>query len=156
MSEFLKAKESMEKYKQQHEKLQKRRETWNLITRDTIKNSLQNITSTLKLEWSVDTATKNKNFQAVSVSVGTIPFGIMIDNSIVTMSGASLLYSQLFNGKILVLVFFPTLSDLVEKKQPTDLGTFEPEDINEELIESHFAKFFDFLTLWEDDPTKIN
>ena len=61
----------------------------------------------------------------------------------------SLIYQQLFNGKIMALINLPYIEKYGQPQEPRSVAIFRPDEITEEQIAAHLAEFLGDLTMWE-------
>ncbi|MFM8371120.1 MAG: hypothetical protein ACKOCO_01945 [Bacteroidota bacterium] len=61
----------------------------------------------------------------------------------------SLIYQQLFNGKIMALINLPYIEKYGQPQEPRSLAIFRPDEMTEEHIAAHLAEFLGDLTMWE-------
>ena len=70
-----------------------------------------------------------------------------------------LIYQQLFNGKIQVLILPPYIEGLGEPRPPKMVGIYRPEEIKDPFIVRHCEEFIRDMTDWEDydddEPSKV-
>ena len=62
----------------------------------------------------------------------------------------SLIYQQLFNGKILALVNYPYIENYGEPRPPKTIGIYRPEELTPPFFIRHFEDFITEITNWED------
>ncbi|MBK9017099.1 MAG: hypothetical protein IPM82_25265 [Saprospiraceae bacterium] len=78
--------------------------------------------------------TKWKNLEAVVLSLGTVKSGMYqkieqgIEMPLVKQSG-SLIYQQLFNGKVIVLIQYPFIENYGEPRPPKTIAIYRPEEL---------------------------
>jgi len=68
----------------------------------------------------------------------------------VIKDGGYLFYTQLYNGKISVLVTVPTIEKYMEALEPKSLEVLQPAKLTKEKIMGHVAAFLEEVTIWED------
>ncbi len=61
-----------------------------------------------------------------------------------------LIYQQIFNGKLQVLINFPFIEGYGEAKPPKMVGIFRPDELNEMVFLRQMEIFFAELSNWED------
>ena len=62
----------------------------------------------------------------------------------------SLVYQQLFNGKVQVMIGFPYIEGFGEPRQPKVIGIYRPEEIKPPFLVRHMEDFIKEITMWED------
>ena len=96
-----------------------------------------------------------KGLEVISIRLGIRKSGIFQElpnneEKVFLKDFGSLVYSQLYNGKIQVWMSYPHIEGLMEPKQPKFIEIITPFELNEGLILNHFDTFFKTLTEWED------
>ncbi len=145
------------KYKHILENTLKYRESWHKNVKPLLTASLDEILKQSGLAKGEIIVRDNiANLEAVVFDLGRSSSGISenLDDSGVmrTMikSNGSLIYQQLFNGKIMVMTVSPHIEGYGQPKPPTTLEILRPEEINQKIIIKHLETFFDEITEWED------
>jgi hypothetical protein len=64
--------------------------------------------------------------------------------------GGSLVYQQLFNGKVLVLINFPYIEKYGQPQPPKTIAIYRPEELKEPYFLRHIETFVSDITAWED------
>ena len=62
----------------------------------------------------------------------------------------SLVYQQLFNGKIIALISYPTIENYGQPQPPKQIGIYRPEELKEPFFVRHMEEFMKEVTKWED------
>lgn len=62
----------------------------------------------------------------------------------------SLIYQQLFNGKVIVLLNYPYIEGYGEPAPPRTLGIYRPEELKRPFFLRHLQTLVQEVTLWED------
>ena len=62
----------------------------------------------------------------------------------------SLIYQQLFNGKVIVLISYPYIENYGEPRPPKTIAIYRPEELREPFFIRHMEEFLSELTTWED------
>ncbi|MBK9255714.1 MAG: hypothetical protein IPM42_09530 [Saprospiraceae bacterium] len=65
-------------------------------------------------------------------------------------SNGSLIYQQLFNGKIMVMILSPHIEGYGQPKPPMSLEILRPDELREPFIIRHMEAFLRDITDWED------
>ena len=68
---------------------------------------------------------------------------------LVKNSGA-LIYQQLFNGKIIVLIQFPYIENYGQPRPPKTVAIYRPEELTEPFFIRHLEELITEITNWED------
>ncbi|MCB0657474.1 MAG: hypothetical protein KDC57_15115 [Saprospiraceae bacterium] len=104
------------------------------------------------------------NIGLVQFSLGTEASGIAarINNNLqqpLIKSKGSLIYQQLFNGKVLVMIQYPHIEGFGDPRVPKTIAIYRPEEIKEPFIIRHMEEFLQEIIGWEDydddEPAKI-
>ncbi|MCZ2100912.1 MAG: hypothetical protein LC107_05190 [Chitinophagales bacterium] len=107
-----------------------------------------------------------ENLEAVILDLGNSSSGISenIENTeikrIMIKSNGSLIYQQLFNGKIMVMLQSPNIEGYGQPKPPFPLEILRPDELTNPFILRHLELFLKDITDWEDfdddQPQKPN
>ncbi len=62
----------------------------------------------------------------------------------------SLIYQQLFNGKIMVLINYPYIENYGQQSQPKPIGIYRPEELKKPFFVRHLEAFIQEIINWED------
>ncbi len=162
MDEFNNLKKKVEAYKSVLESSATYRKEWNEGFKDSLVEQLKNAVQSCGLEASVEVKGDIKNLEAVVLDLGKTYSGIYEDlednmkHQLVRTNG-TLVYQQLFNGKILVIILYPAIEGVSEPTQPKQVAIYRPEEIKPPFIIRHLEEFIKEITNWEDydddDPT---
>ncbi|WP_276503414.1 hypothetical protein [Terrimonas pollutisoli] len=158
--------EKVNAYKQVLANTRNYRQEWKDKTRQFIKNMLQDIIQQTELKASVVEKNNIENLEAVILDLGRSSSGIAenLENAdvkrIMVKNNGSLIYQQLFNGKIMVMLVSPHIEGYGEPKSPKSLQIIRPDEVAEQAIFRHVKDLLDDITGWEDyddeDPkTKV-
>ncbi|MEO1438261.1 MAG: hypothetical protein AAFV80_22155, partial [Bacteroidota bacterium] len=96
-----------------------------------------------------------ENLEAVVLSLGDIKSGMSkkVNNSIsrdLIKHNGSLIYQQLFNGKVIVLINYPAIENYGQPRPPKTIGIYRPEEIQPPFFIRHLEEFMREVTNWED------
>ncbi len=72
-----------------------------------------------------------------------------INRDLIKFNGA-LIYQQLFNGKIVVVINYPQIEDYSQPKPPKTIAIYRPEELKEPFLIRHLEEFVQEITNWED------
>jgi hypothetical protein len=106
------------------------------------------------------------NLEAVTCSLGRSASGIYerIDedtNKPLIKHHGTLIYQQLFNGKVQVMISLPFIEGFGDPPPPKLIGIYRPEELKPPFLERHMEEFIKMVTMWEDfddddqGPSKI-
>ncbi len=112
---------------------------WKTTTKDLIVSVLKKAESSYAIGWQVQELNWIQSNEAVNITFDSFPPDMIeFTNRLPTyqfLQGGSLVFSQLHNGDVNVMILFPVIDNSLPTENDTqDLGTYNPEDINEKLI----------------------
>lgn len=135
------------------ENVGKRREQWNNTTKDLIVTTLNNIKQKYDIDCNVYVNDFWRNGETVILSFGINPSGIIEENDkgikSFTKHGGSLMFSQVFNGEIYVVIKKPYIEGVVEETNGEFQEKISPEKISEEYIKIQVTEFLQKMIDWE-------
>ena len=145
VSKYLKVKQNTHDY----------REQWKAGKKQLVIDTLQGIIDNTDLEAEIDIKDDVDNLEVIMFNLGRTKSGIREkldgeDYRPVVRNNGLLVYQQLFNGKVVVLIVQPFLEGYGEPQQPKTLEILRPDEINEGFIVRHVEEFLKELTNWED------
>ena len=131
------------------------RQAWP-ATREMISLELNNFLDLSGIKGKVNNNTDIENLEAVTLDLGRSSSGISrnhvdtdVRNFMIKVNGA-LIYQQLFNGKIMVMVQQPFIEGQVEPKEPQFIEIVTPEELSAAQISQHLETLLEIITNWED------
>lgn len=142
-------------YKEVLHNTQNYRKEWKASLKNYIIETLGTITQQVGLEVSIETKAAIDNLEAIILSLGKQGSGLVQkgeDNTtkeFVKYNGA-LIYQQLFNGKIVVLIQYPMIEGYGEPRPPKTIAIYRPEELQEPFFVRHVNDFVKEVTEWED------
>ena len=131
------------------------RERWISQLKDLIKGELENMIKISGLPAKVEMSDKIKHLEYIVLSLGAEESGISeiinekTDKPLIKNNG-SLIYQQLFNGKIQVMIVYPFIEGFGEPKPPKMVAIYRPEEIKLPFLIRHVELFIKEVTQWED------
>ncbi|HHS95517.1 MAG TPA: hypothetical protein ENJ45_02925 [Phaeodactylibacter sp.] len=155
MENVLNLKSKVDHYKKVLSNTRAYREVWKKELKAFIIAQLEEVTKEVGLEVSIDVKSSVENLEAIVMSLGEVKSGIWenVNKSIkrhLIKHNGSLIYQQLFNGKIIVLVNLPMIEGYGQSSPPKTVGIYRPEEIKPAYILRHLEGFVKDITLWED------
>lgn len=141
-----------------HEVLQntdKYRKVWQDELKEMITRHLEDLQEELELAGSVECRSEMENLEAIVLSLGEMRSGIHqkvneeIKRHLIKHNG-SLIYQQLFNGKIIVLINYPFIEGYGKPAPPKTVAIYRPEELKEPFFIRHMEEFLAEITRWED------
>ncbi|MFT5168841.1 MAG: hypothetical protein ACI8P3_004086, partial [Saprospiraceae bacterium] len=139
------------------------RDVWKNSLRDQIISVLEMMVKGCELDATVQLRSDMENLEAIVLSLGDVKSGIWqeigsdIKRHMIKHNG-SLIYQQLFNGKVIVLLNYPFIENYGQPRQPKTIGIYRPEELKEPFFIRHMEEFITDITNWEDydddEPSK--
>jgi len=131
------------------------RKTWQDSLRDYIVNLLEQMIKETGMDATVDVKKDLVNLEAIVCSLGEARSGIYqkvneeLNRPMIKHNG-SLIYQQLFNGKIIVIITYPMIENYGEPRPPKTVAIYRPEELKEPFFVRHMEDFIKEVTIWED------
>jgi len=130
------------------------RNAWEENLKAFIKTTAEDILKHTAIDAQIQIEEKFEHLESITISLGKAISGISenIDKSTkrnIVKDKGSLIFSQLFNGKVQVWLTYPLIEGLMQPKEPKMIGIYAPPEFNEGLILSNFDDFFKELIEWE-------
>jgi len=157
-------KEKVDEYKKVLANTQNYRQQWKDKTKQFIIDILRDIVQQTGLKAAVTVKNNIENLEAIILDLGRSSSGIAenLDDTdvkrIMVKNNGSLVYQQLFNGKIMVMLVSPHIEGYGEPKPPLSLAILRPAELSAGSIIEHVKELLDDITEWEDydddDPRK--
>ena len=142
------------RYKEILENTKKYRKAWPKLKKS-IKSQLKNVCKDVGLNVEIQEKDEMANLEALVLSLGDIKSGMSqevaanIHREMIKHSG-SLVYQQLFNGKILVLVNMPFIEGYGQPQPPKTVGIYRPEELKDPFVLRHLEMLVQEVAAWED------
>ncbi len=143
------------RYREVLQNTQNYRKAWQDELRQAIAAQLQQALEASNLSGRVELRGDIQNLEAVALNLGTGQSGLGepvadgIHRELIKQHG-SLVYQQLFNGKILVLINFPFIEKYGQPQPPKTIAIYRPEELKAPYILRHLETFISEVTNWED------
>ncbi|MFN0213680.1 MAG: hypothetical protein ACKVT2_05440 [Saprospiraceae bacterium] len=153
--DILNLQRKVEKYNEVLRNTQHYREIWKKELKKNIVAQLRSLLESGGLSAKVEEVSEIQNLEAVALTLGTSESGIgeNVGNGLrrdLIKQNGSLVYQQLFNGKILVLINYPFIEKYGQPQPPKTIAIYRPEELKEPYFQRHFETFLTDLTAWED------
>lgn len=132
------------------------REQWNSDLKPMITETLNEFLKVTEIRGEVKNQSNITNLEAIILDFGKSSSGIsekLQDTNIkrpMIKSNGALIYQQLFNGKIMVMIVSPYIEGYGEPKPPKNLEILRPEELKQPFILRHLEAFLKDITEWED------
>jgi hypothetical protein len=154
-TDLLNLKRKVGQYKEVLQNTRTYRESWDSSLRETIKTRLEELVEATGLNAVVEERDQMENLGAIALSLGEVKSGMYqlvgedIKRHLIKHNG-SLIYQQLFNGKIIVLIQYPFIENYGQPSQPKTIAIYRPEEIKDPYLIRHMEEFIQEITQWED------
>ena len=134
-------------------------ETYRKAWKDQLKNELvrflEEVDKKFEINARLEVRTDLENLEAVVFSLGAKKSGMFqrvdkgVDVHLIKHNG-SLIFQQLFNGKIIVIIQYPFIENYGQPRPPKTAAIYRPEELKEPFIIRHLEEFIQEVTDWED------
>ena len=145
----------VQKYKEVLQNTANYRNIWHTELKQAIVEQLQQAAVAAGLQGRTETRSEILNLEAVVYTLGAGSSGLGepisdgLKRDLIKQNG-SLVYQQLFNGKILVLINYPFIEKYGQPQPPKTIAIYRPEEIKIPFILRHLETFINEVTNWED------
>lgn len=145
----------VERYREVLENTKSYRGIWHKSLKKDILELLHKAAVLANLPCTIEERSDIRNLEAVALSLGSInsglgePVGEGLHRDLIKQNG-SLVYQQLFNGKILVLVNYPYIEKYGQPQPPKTIAIYRPEELKEPYFIRHLETFITEIINWED------
>ena len=143
-------------YKQILENTQEYRKKWPKKMKPLILKTLNEIIKQTGITATIEEQDNIENLEAIVLDLGRSASGISenlentnIKRAMIKSNGA-LIYQQLFNGKVMIMLVNPYIEGYGEPKPPRPLEILRPEELTQSFIIRHVETFLKEITEWED------
>ena len=142
-------------YKEVLKNTLKYREVWKSNLKQEIIDMLTALADATKLNYTIETKSNFENLEAIVFSLGVDFSGIeeSVTNEVarpLLKHNGTLIYQQLFNGKVMVAYNLPYIEKYGEQQPLRSIALYRPEEIKEPYILRHLETFIDDIAKWED------
>lgn len=154
MKKFTAIKERAQKYSDMLKHVIDYRNAWYSDLKSQIVKTAEEILEHTNISATVEIEERFENLESITISLGKTVSGIAENVDDITKRNiikdkGSLIYSQLFNGKVQAWMTYPLIEGLMQPKPPKMLGIYRPDEFNEGLLLGNFDEFFKELIEWE-------
>ncbi|MBK8721907.1 MAG: hypothetical protein IPL95_06400 [Saprospiraceae bacterium] len=142
-------------YKEVLNNTKNNRITWQQSLKKELTDLLKIYGDATKLDYKLEFKSTLENLEAVIFSLGAEFSGIEeevsgeISRPLIKHNG-SLIYQQLFNGKIMVAYNLPFIEKYGEQSPLRPIAIYRPEELKEAYILRHLETFVEEVAKWED------
>ena len=131
------------------------RKEWHENLRSMIEEELKSIIEHTGLPAQLELKKDIANMEAIIFSLGRVSSGMSenINHSLcmpIVKFAGSLIYQQLFNGKIMITISYPFLEGFSKPKPPKMVEILRPEELTKPFISRHVEEFMKEIISWED------
>ena len=163
-NDILKLQEKVKAYKEVLQNTKDYRKEWHNKTKGFIIQQLISITEQTGLRAKITPKENIENLESVMLDLGRTSSGIgeSLENTdfknFMVKNNGALIYQQLFNGKIMVMLVNPEIEGYGEPKPPEGVEILRPGNIDEAAIFRHVDGLVNKLIQWEDygeDANKV-
>jgi len=154
--DYSKIKQRVSKYKGILKNTHNYRKDWSEGLKVLIVDNLNKIIKKTKLTGFVDVKDDIENLEVISLSLGTEVSGIAeklpgnkSKRPFIKSNGA-LIFQQLFNGKVMIMIMYPFIEGYGQPKPPMTLEILRPEEMKPAFILRYVETFLKEVIEWED------
>ena len=132
------------------------RNEWKGGLKEIIVKTLNDVISKTGLKAKLIHQAQVENLEALILDLGKSSSGLVenVENSdihqIMIKHNGALIYQQLFNGKIMVMIESPSIENYSEPKSANIIEILRPDELNPLFIYRHLEIFLKDITDWED------
>jgi len=155
MQDLYSLKNRVNKYDEVRKNTSDYREAWHSELKEKLMTLLKSTCDQVGLETTVEVRDQVKNLEAVVLSLGKTHSGIYedLENDMkrqFVRGNGMLVYQQLFNGKIVVMIMLPFIEGIGEPQPSKMVAIYRPEELQPPFIIRHLEEFLRDITEWED------
>jgi hypothetical protein len=131
------------------------RDMWQSELKAAIISQLDEAIKAVNLTAKIEQRAEIQNLEAIVLNLGVgqsglgEPIGDSMRRDLIKQNG-SLVYQQLFNGKILVLVNYPFIEKYGQPQPPKTIAIYRPDEIKAPFVMRHIETLLAEVTNWED------
>ncbi len=148
-----KIKAAAERYQKAISELDVKRQLWHTQTEQFIFDTLMAVQKDIPLDWSVKKIEKVSNLESVELSFNEGLSGLSEEVppvlKVYKKIGARLVFTQSYNGEVLVISFLPYIQDLTPPTMAVLLDKCDPENIDTAFVMKHIPAFIEKVAIWE-------
>jgi len=146
----------VEKYNTILKNTQNYRKDWRESLKQMIIDNLNKIIEETKLNAYVECKDDIENLEVITMSLGTEISGIAeklpgnkVKRPFIKSNGA-LIFQQLFNGKVMMMIMYPYIEGYGQPKPPLNIEILRPEEFKPEFLLRYTEQFLKEVIDWED------
>lgn len=130
-----------------------KKHVWKTNTKPIIIDTLKSITEKYMIGWRVQELNWMQNNEAINIAFHSFPPELINSSNNILINqfvpGASLIFSQSFNGDVSIFILFPITENAPTEDGTLDLGIINPNEINEKLVIEKVDEFLKEIIKWE-------
>jgi len=132
------------------------RKAWSKELKKQITDKLNKIIDETKLSAYVEVKDDIENLEVINFSLGTEISGIAEklpgskSKRPFIISNGSLIFQQLFNGKVMMMIMYPFIEGYGQPKPPLTVEILRPEEFKDEYVFNYVEQFLQEVIEWED------
>ncbi len=144
-----------EEYRRVLENTNAYRKVWRETLAEQIIAALKSTAESCGLSATIERRGQIDNLEAITLSLGNVGSGMVkevvdgVRRNLIKHNG-SLVYQQLFNGKVIVIVQYPFIESYGERHAPKTIAIYRPEELRGPYFERHVEELLTEATKWED------
>ena len=144
-----------EEYRRVLENTNAYRKAWRETLADEIIAALKSTAEEIGLAATIERRGEIDNLEAITLSLGNVGSGMVkevvdgVRRNLIKHNG-SLVYQQLFNGKVIVIIQYPFIESYGERQAPKTVAIYRPEELREPYFHRHVEELLTEATKWED------
>jgi len=154
--DYANIKSKVAKYNEILENTRTYRKQWHSDVKKLINSTLGKIIKQSNLNAYVEVKDEIENLEVIGMSLGTEISGIaekLPGNKIkrpFIKSNGSLIFQELFNGKIMIMIMYPYIEGYGQPKPPKTLEILRPHELKVLFIIRYVEEFLQEIIEWED------
>ncbi len=117
--------------------------------------TLTEIQVNFDIGWKVQQLDWLMNNSAINITFNTFPASLIdklnVSDEFEFIKGAALVFSQKYNGDIAVFIVYPADLEPITEGDINEIGSFNPNEINENFITNKVAYFLDKIIIQEEN-----
>jgi len=149
---------SVNDYVNSLEKVLGKRKQWKEFAFPLLIKTLHEIRENHDIGWHVQELNWLMNNKAVNISFETFPKSLVDkwigSKDIEFIKGAALVFSQKYNGDVAVFIIYPDVAESAIESNIKDIGTYNPNELNENFIMNKVILFLEEIIVWEENVIK--
>jgi hypothetical protein len=150
---------AIQDYEHTLKQIEIRRGQWNKNVRSKIIDFLFQVKDYFQSQWMVDLENTFSNYETVILKPNNINSGIVenkktqsgeiIGKKVLEKSEGFLAFAQSYNGKVQILIAYPSIELINDNKEVEFIQAIDPDDINDEFMLEILILFLEKMKNWE-------